>query len=166
MKSGSRAGAGRSPARKIWLFSCLESTKNLIFLRPKLGLRWPATHATTVQSDWNFLSCRPFALSALPPLAAAQRRPFLGERHQPHAQTKLERAVPSPQWTNASIAIMLACGSVYLAERRLMLAPLIAPGAQKIRLLLLEAVLGISDGVEAVLSSAADALIQLLELLQ
>ena len=57
---------------------------------------------------------------------------------------------------------MLACGSVYLAaaERRLMLAPLIAPGAQKIRLLLLEAVLGISDGVEAVLSSAADALIQ------
>ena len=56
---------------------------------------------------------------------------------------------------------MLVCGSVYLAaaERRLMLAPLIAPGAQKIRLLLLEAVLGISDGVEAVLSSAADALI-------
>ena len=51
---------------------------------------------------------------------------------------------------------------VYLAaaERRHMLAPLIAPGAQKIRLLLLEAVLGISDGVEAVLSSAADALIQ------
>ena len=60
--------------------------------------------------------------------------------------------------------IMLTCSSVYLAaaERRLMLAPLIAPGAQKIRLLLLEAVLGISDGVEAVLSSAADALIQLL----
>ena len=56
-----------------------------------------------------------------------------------------------------------AAGAVALpsaAERRLMLAPLIAPGAQKIRLLLLEAVLGISDGVEAVLSSAADALIQ------
>ena len=56
---------------------------------------------------------------------------------------------------------MLACGSVYLAaaERRLMLAPLIAQGTQKIRSMLMEAVLGISDGVEAVLSSAADALI-------
>ena len=117
-----------------------------------------------VQSDWSFLSCRPFALSALPPLAAAQRRPFLGERHQYHAQTKLSRAVPNRDGPTRQSAIMLVCGSVYLAaaERRLMLAPLIAPGAQKIRLLLLEAVLGISDGVEAVLSSAADALIQLL----
>ena len=70
--------------------------------------------------------------------------------------------MPSLQWSNTLIGIMLACGSVYLAaaERRHMLAPLIAPGAQKIRILLLEAVLGISDGVEAVLSSAADALIQ------
>ena len=57
---------------------------------------------------------------------------------------------------------VLACrGSVYLsaAERRLMLAPLIAERTQKIRFMLLEAVLVISDGVEAVLSSAADALI-------
>jgi len=59
---------------------------------------------------------------------------------------------------------MLACGSVYLAaaERRLMLAPLIAQGTQQIRSMLMEAVLGISDGVEAVLSSVDDALIQLL----
>ena len=43
-----------------------------------------------------------------------------------------------------------------------MLAPLIAERTQKIRFMLLEAVLVISDGVEAVLSSAADgdALIQ------
>jgi len=68
------------------------------------------------------------------------------------------------RWTNASIAITLACGSVYLAaaERRLMLAPLIAQGTQQIRSMLMEAVLGISDGVEAVLSSVDDALIQLL----
>ena len=46
------------------------------------------------------------------------------------------------------------------AERRLMLAPLIAQRTQEIRFMLLEAVLIISDGVEAVLSSAADALIQ------
>ena len=43
-----------------------------------------------------------------------------------------------------------------------MLAPLIAQGTQKIRSMLMEAVLGISDGVEAVLSSVDDALIQLL----
>ena len=41
-----------------------------------------------------------------------------------------------------------------------MLAPLIAERTQKIRFMFLEAVLVISDGVEAVLSSAADALIQ------
>ena len=60
------------------------------------------------------------------------------------------------------VGIMLACGSVYLsaAERRLMLAPLIAERTQENRFMLLEAVLVISDGVEAVLSSAADALIQ------
>ena len=57
--------------------------------------------------------------------------------------------------------IMLACGSVYLsAAERLMLAPLIAQRTKEIRFMLLEAVLVISDGVEAVLSSAADALIQ------
>ena len=52
--------------------------------------------------------------------------------------------------------------SVYLsaAERRLMLAPLFALRTKTIRFMLLEAVLVISDGVEAVLSSAADALIQ------
>ena len=60
---------------------------------------------------------------------------------------------------------MLACGSVYLsaAERRLnMLAPLIAEHTQKYMFMLLEAVLVISDGLEAALSSAADALIQAL----
>ena len=57
---------------------------------------------------------------------------------------------------------MLVCGSVYLsaAERRLMLAPLFAQRTNTIRFMLLEAVLVISDGAEAVLSSAADALIQ------
>ena len=70
--------------------------------------------------------------------------------------------MPSLQWSNTLIGIMLACGSVYLSaeERRLMLAPLIAERTQKKRFMLLEAVLVISDGVEAVLSSAADALIQ------
>ena len=47
-----------------------------------------------------------------------------------------------------------------------MLAPLIAQRTQKNRFMLLEAVLVISDGVEAVLSSAADALIQPLLLQQ
>ena len=43
-----------------------------------------------------------------------------------------------------------------------MLAPLIAERTQEIRFMLLEAVLVISDGLEAALSSAADALIQAL----
>ena len=114
-RAGALAGCGAEPREENLAVFCLESTKNLIFLRPKSGLRWPATHATTVQSDWNFLSCRPFALSALPPLAAAQRRPFLRERHQSHAQTKLARAVPNHDGPTRPIAIMLACGSVYLA---------------------------------------------------
>ena len=46
------------------------------------------------------------------------------------------------------------------AQRRLMLVPLIAQRTRKIRLMLLDVVLAILDGIEAALSSAADALIQ------
>ena len=106
----------------------------------------------------SFLSCCPFAPSLL---AAAARRPFLGEQYQSHGQTTLARALPSSQWSKTSIAIMLTCGSVYLAAA----AAAAYAGAsyrsrqstQKIRFMLRDAVLVISDGVEAVLSSAADA---------